>query len=94
MEFELPCEQSVFQAEYPFAEPHFRFSRNITVLRAFQGLFIDNNQRGSPQRSPDTIHIDLTTLDMFILIHCMVPLQSFLAFPFSLTLPYSTIRLY
>jgi hypothetical protein len=82
MEFELPCEESVFQAEYPFAEPHFRFARNITVLRAFQGLFNDTYQRGSPQRSPDTTHMDLTALDMFILIHCMDLLQSSLAFPF------------
>ncbi|KAJ5764743.1 hypothetical protein N7520_004302 [Penicillium odoratum] len=65
MEFELPCEESVFQAEHPFAAPNFQASRDITAFEAFQGLFDDD--RGSP----NTTNMHLTTLDMFILIHLL-----------------------
>ncbi|KAJ5752203.1 hypothetical protein N7520_009120 [Penicillium odoratum] len=65
MEFELPCEESVFQAEHPFAAPRFQASRDITAFEAFQGLF--DEDRGSPDNS----NMHLTTLDMFILIHLL-----------------------
>lgn len=81
MESELPCKESVFQAEHPFTEPHFRLSRDVTIFKAFQGLFNDNAQGVSPQRSPEITHMDLTILDMFILIHRMVPHIIFLTFP-------------
>lgn len=71
MEFELPCKESIFQAEHPFSEPHFRFSREVTISKAFQGLFDDNTQFGCRQQSLETSHMDLTILDMFILIHRM-----------------------
>jgi hypothetical protein len=90
MEFELPCEELLFQVEHPFTVPHFRFSRDTTAFQAFQGFFDDNAQSGIPHTS----HMDLTTLDMFILIHCMIHVQLFLACHCSLIPWYSTIRLY
>lgn len=68
MECELPCEESLFQSDHPFSEPNFRFTRNITMYEAFQNLF-DSPSNDSPRRSPETSPMDLTVLDMFILIH-------------------------
>lgn len=74
MDFDLPCEESIFNSANPFAEPDFRVSRGFTISQAFQSLF-DNPeelQRGNP--------MGLTVFDMFILIHCMHP------YPYSLRL--------
>lgn len=59
MNCDLPCEESIFLSEHPFAEPNFRFSRGLTVSEAF-GKLLD-----APQSPP----MCLTIFDMFILIH-------------------------
>ncbi|CAI7640083.1 unnamed protein product [Penicillium pancosmium] len=68
MECELPCEESVFQAEHPFSEPSFRFNRDITIYSAFQNLFEPVKQEG---QSADIYDMGLTVLDTFILIHVL-----------------------
>lgn len=68
MECELPCEESLFQSGHPFAEPGFRFTRNLTLYETFQNLF-EPTSNDSPQRTPGSGQMDLTVLDMFILIH-------------------------
>ncbi|KAJ5980542.1 hypothetical protein N7481_007840 [Penicillium waksmanii] len=68
MECELPCEESVFQAEHPFSEPSFRFNRDITIYSAFQKLFEPVKQEG---QSVDIYDMGLTVLDTFILIHVL-----------------------
>ena len=70
MECDLPCDEAIFRSEHPFTEPNFRFSRHLTIYEAFQNLF-DAPILESPQRTPDSSHMDLTVLDMFILIHSM-----------------------
>ena len=66
MECELPCEEAIFEAEHPFSEPNFRFTRDLTLYGAFQNLFDPSHEAG---QSPDPSQMDLTVLDMFILIH-------------------------
>jgi hypothetical protein len=66
MECELPCEESVFQADHPFSEPNFRFTREITIYSAFQNLFEPVKKDG---QSADIYDMGLTVLDTFILIH-------------------------
>jgi hypothetical protein len=61
MQCDLPCDESVFFAEHPFAEPNFRFSRELTITEAFENLLDE----------PNSQPMDLTILDMFILIHRM-----------------------
>ncbi|QQK44441.1 Fungal transcriptional regulatory protein, N-terminal [Penicillium digitatum] len=62
MECDLPCEEWLFFSEHPFAEPNFRFSRGIRVSEAFEHMF---------DEAPESNPIDLTVLDMFILIHIL-----------------------
>ncbi|KGO70553.1 Zinc finger, C2H2 [Penicillium expansum] len=62
MECDLPCHESLFFSEHPFAEPNFRFSRGLKVSEAFEHLF---------DETPESNTIDLTALDMFILIHVL-----------------------
>jgi hypothetical protein len=62
MECDLPCAESLFCSDHPFAEPNFRFSRGLQLSEAFENLF---------KETPESPPMDLTTLDMFILIHCM-----------------------
>lgn len=71
MECELPCEESLFQSDHPFAEPNFRFTRSLTTYETFQKLF-DSSASDSLRRGPETGQTDLTVLDMFILIHSML----------------------
>lgn len=61
MECDLPCEDSIFNSEHPFAQPNFRFNRELTVAEAFQSLFSE-----VPPAAPN-----YTVFDMFILIHRM-----------------------
>lgn len=61
MACDLPCDESVFFAEHPFEEPNFRFSRELTITEAFENLL----------EEPECKPMDLTILDMFILIHRM-----------------------
>ncbi|KAJ5110039.1 hypothetical protein N7532_002684 [Penicillium argentinense] len=70
MECELPCEESLFKAKHPFSQPNFRFTRDITLYAAFQGLF-EPTSRDSVAHSPAVGNMDLTVLDMFILIHVL-----------------------
>ncbi|KAJ5657540.1 uncharacterized protein N7484_001189 [Penicillium longicatenatum] len=67
MENDFPCEQSIFQAEHPFAEPKFRLSRNLTLYEGFQNLFA--RPEDSPGHIPNSNPMDLTVFDMFMLIH-------------------------
>jgi hypothetical protein len=71
VEWDLPCQEAIFDSQHPFVEPNFRFSRDIPISKAFENLF-DNtaNEDGSQVHVPDHI-ADMTVLDMFILIHCM-----------------------
>lgn len=62
MECDLPCDESLFFSEHPFAEPNFRFSRGLKVSEAFKNLF---------DETPESNLMDLTALDMFILIHIL-----------------------
>jgi hypothetical protein len=66
MECELPCEESIFDSEHPFADPNFRFTRDLTLYGAFQHLFDSSQEAG---QSPDPSQMNLTVMDMFILIH-------------------------
>lgn len=66
MECELPCEESIFESEHPFADPNFRFTRDLTLYGAFQHLFDSSHEAG---QSPDPSQMNLTVMDMFILIH-------------------------
>lgn len=70
MECDFPCDDSVWRSEHPFAKPNFRFTRDLTISDAFQYLFEDASKQDSPYRSPERNTLDLTVLDMFILIHC------------------------
>lgn len=63
MECDLPCEDSIFNSEHPFAQPNFRFNRELTVAEAFQSLFAE-----VPPAVPN-----YTVFDMFILIHRTFP---------------------
>ncbi|KAL2007443.1 hypothetical protein VTN00DRAFT_8881 [Thermoascus crustaceus] len=78
MECDLPCEESLFSSQHPFAEPNFRFTRDITVCEAFQKLFAEDQSTSASQsasrssvssNAPDDMK--LTVLDMFILIHLL-----------------------
>ncbi|KAJ5887741.1 hypothetical protein N7495_007782 [Penicillium taxi] len=64
MENDLPSEDALFQSPHPFSEPFFRYSRNLTIYDSFQNLF--DSSDGSEIKT-----MDLTILDMFILIHSM-----------------------
>lgn len=80
MECDLPCEESIFYSQHPFAEPNFRFTRNITVYEAFQQLFteepvssksiFDRRQSLPGPFMQNLEDLQFTVLDMFILIHC------------------------
>lgn len=67
IDFDLPCEESIFNAANPFSEPEFRVSRGFTFSQAFQSLF--DNPGEVHQGNP----MGLTVFDMFILIHSMRP---------------------
>lgn len=77
MDFDLPCEESLFNSVHPFSEPNFRFSRNLTVSEAFQSLFEecpeDPLRPPSPSLTQNNVGNPLafTVFDMFLLIHCM-----------------------
>ncbi|KAJ5427329.1 hypothetical protein N7465_002399, partial [Penicillium sp. CMV-2018d] len=62
MQCDLPCDESLFFSQHPFAEPNFRFSRGLTVSGAFENLF---------DEAPESNPMDLSALDMFILIHIL-----------------------
>lgn len=79
---DLPCEDAVFSAEHPFAQPRFRFSREITVYEAFRHLFSTEatttgsgisagQEKVSGSVSSGQKEFIPTFLDMFILIHGM-----------------------
>ncbi|KAJ9489433.1 hypothetical protein VN97_g3815 [Penicillium thymicola] len=62
MECDLPSDESLFFSEHPFAEPNFRFSRGLRISEAFKNLF---------DETPESNPMDLSALDMFILIHIL-----------------------
>lgn len=69
MECDLPCDESLFVSEHPFVEPNFRFQREFRLSEAFRNLF---------EEAPESSPMDLTALDMFILIHSMSCAHGFL----------------
>ncbi|BCR89694.1 uncharacterized protein ACHE_50892A [Aspergillus chevalieri] len=77
MDFDLPCEESLFNSVHPFSEPNFRFSRNLTVSEAFQSLFEecpeDPLRPPSPSLTQNNVGNPLafTVFDMFLLIHLL-----------------------
>ncbi|KAJ6041024.1 hypothetical protein N7444_009929 [Penicillium canescens] len=83
MECDLPCHEPLFRSEHPFTAPDFRFSRELTLLSAFQSLFQGttygtSHQNMSPQEtSQDQSRLhqssfpDLSVFDMFLLIHML-----------------------
>ncbi|CAI7650837.1 unnamed protein product [Penicillium glandicola] len=62
IKYDLPCDESLFISEHPFAEPNFRFSRGLTISEAFENLF---------DETPEPNLMNLTALDLFILIHIL-----------------------
>jgi hypothetical protein len=92
MECDLPCDESLYSANHPFAQPNFRFSREITVYEAFQFLFSEDHPMTSsdpshPQAPTNDPHF--TVLDMFILIHL---LYAFINSHMTLLIPYIRMR--
>ncbi|EED15421.1 C2H2 finger domain protein (Zms1), putative [Talaromyces stipitatus ATCC 10500] len=80
LECDLPCEESVFNCEHPFAQLKFRFTRETTVYDAFQHLFQD--EQGASACHHDQHHTNhcahspsigttLTVTDMFLMIHML-----------------------
>jgi hypothetical protein len=79
---DLPCDETIFRAEHPFAMEVFQFRRNLTASQAFQSLFQDpdpvvETARSTPKlpnELPGSIREyeqQLTILDLFLLIHRM-----------------------
>ena len=80
LECDLPCEESVFNCEHPFAQLKFRFTRETTIYEAFQHLFVDEPETSKCQHGPDhsghchhttSIGATFTVTDMFLIIHSM-----------------------
>jgi hypothetical protein len=81
---DLPCAESVFRAEHPFAVETFQFRRTTTASQAFHMLFRNptlgvESAGSTPKPSKDVAHPlweheqHLTVLDLFLLIHRMYP---------------------
>ncbi|KAL3460587.1 hypothetical protein BJX64DRAFT_262575 [Aspergillus heterothallicus] len=71
LQWDFPCEESIFAAEHPFAEPGFQVSRGLTLGEAFSSLFEESSGTGSqPPSVPNTI-TNLAVVDMFVLIHVL-----------------------
>jgi hypothetical protein len=74
MECEFPCDESIFNSAHPFAEPNFRFTRDITISEAFQSLFEEYPKQESsegyfPVSAYESTRMSLRVFDMWILIH-------------------------
>jgi hypothetical protein len=67
LQWDFPCQETIFASEHPFAEPGFQVSRGLTLGEAFSSLF-EENSGAEPSAVPDTI-ANLEVLDMFVLIH-------------------------
>lgn len=82
---DLPCEESIFSSEHPFAEENFRFSRGLMASEAFDMLFQRHNNE-SPSQLPSSNSYQswtpgasvgrigifnqiVTPMDLFLLIH-------------------------
>ncbi|OXV07421.1 hypothetical protein Egran_04814 [Elaphomyces granulatus] len=90
MECDLPCDESLYSADHPFAQPNFRFSREITTYEAFQFLFSEDYPMTSFDPSQNiTNDPHFTVLDMFILIHL---LYAFINAHMTLLVPYIRTR--
>lgn len=87
LECDLPCEESVFNCEHPFAQLKFRFTRETTIYEAFQHLFDDEPETSNCQHGPNhsnycqhtpSIGTTFTVTDMFLMIHstCMLSLTT------------------
>uniref|UniRef100_A0A093XNL6 Transcription factor domain-containing protein n=1 Tax=Talaromyces marneffei PM1 TaxID=1077442 RepID=A0A093XNL6_TALMA len=80
LECDLPCEESVFNCEHPFAQLKFRFTRETTVYDAFQYLFDDEPETSNCQhgqhhsnycKHSPSIGTTFTVTDMFLMIHIL-----------------------
>lgn len=80
LECDLPCEESIFNCEHPFAQLKFRFTREATIYEAFQHLFDDEPETSDCQHGQShsnycqhnpSIGMTFTVSDMFLLIHSM-----------------------
>ncbi|POS86194.1 hypothetical protein EPUL_003298, partial [Erysiphe pulchra] len=69
MNFDLMCEDQLFFSHHPFSEPHFSLGRNLTLLAAFQSLFI--KVPPIPGIGTDGNPCGFNTADMFTLIHLL-----------------------
>ncbi|KAL2798489.1 hypothetical protein BJX66DRAFT_47757 [Aspergillus keveii] len=69
LQWDFPCQETIFASEHPFAEPGFQVSRGLTLGEAFSSLF-EENSGAEPSAVPDTI-ANLEVLDMFVLIHVL-----------------------
>jgi hypothetical protein len=67
LQWDFPCQESIFASEHPFAEPGFQVSRGLTLGDAFSSLF-EENSGAEPSAVPNII-ANLEVLDMFVLIH-------------------------
>ncbi|KAH8705616.1 putative C2H2 finger domain protein [Talaromyces proteolyticus] len=71
MECDLPCDDSLFNSEHPFAEPNFSFTRETTLYQAFQHLFDDEQSIAKTTNTNSPAIMNFTVFDMFILIHLL-----------------------
>lgn len=69
MNFDLMCEDRLFFSPHPFSEPHFTLGRNLTLLTAFQSLFI--KVPPIPGIGTEENPCGLNVSDMFTLIHLL-----------------------
>lgn len=85
LECDLPCEESVFNCEHPFAQLKFRFTRETTVYEAFQYLFEDEPETSNCQHDQHhsnycqhapSIGTTFTVTDMFLMIHSTLAIFS------------------
>lgn len=77
LDCDLPCDESLWSAKNPFAEPQFRFDRNMTLRQGMEMLF--NNGQPSAQvantkRTTVSSKSPFSVFDMFLLIHVLTAL--------------------
>ena len=75
LDCDLPCEEDVWNAKNPFAEPSFRFTRILTIKRGVELLFNDNGKSplvevATTKRTTTSVARPVFTIfDLFVLIH-------------------------
>ncbi|GAB7343181.1 hypothetical protein MBLNU457_1250t1 [Dothideomycetes sp. NU457] len=74
MDCDLPCEESLFSSRHPFAEPNFRFTRNLTLKQGMEALFSADGSTPELANIKKTIAPGksvFTLFDMFMFIHVL-----------------------